>query len=59
MPPPLLRRVHYKDDDGRSLIKTQYEEHLKMHCMLLHYLYTLADGLVIYSKVRAFKAKDG
>ena len=40
-------------DDDSSLVKTQHEEQLKMHCMLLHYLYrpTLADGLVIYAKL--------
>ena len=27
------------------------------HSSVLHYLYTMADGLVIYAKARAFKAK--
>jgi len=50
---------HNNDDNGMSLTKTQYEKHSKLHGMLLHYLYTMADGLVIYAKARAFKAKAG
>jgi len=34
-----------------------YEEHLRIHCILLHYLYTMVDGLVIYAKAKTSKAK--
>jgi len=46
---------------GSSLIKTPYEEQLKcsksmyFYNSVLHYLYSVADDLVIYAKITAFK----
>jgi len=32
---------------------------MHFHDLVLRYLYTMADGIVIYAKARAFKTKAG
>jgi len=46
--------MNNNDDDGRQL---KCLNSMHFHNSVLHYLYTMADGFVIYVKARAFKAK--